>query len=312
MPLFPTAAFQNPEISGVEYQQGALFGYEVREYLLERYSRKCVYCGGLTGDPILEIEHFVPKNPATGPKGTNSIKNLVIGCRTCNMDKGNYQPEVWADMLSKSKKKTDQVRHKNLTRLLEGKRPSLAATAAVNATRNAIFFELRDLAPVESSTGGRTKYNRCRFHIPKTHCLDAACTGKTDAVTGWNQSVFLVKAMGRGSYQRTRVDKYGFPRGYLMDQKTVHGFATGDMVKAVVPSGKKKGTYVGRVAVRKSGSFNIQKPGGTTVQGISWKCCKTISRQNGYSFATSKFLPHLKEGSPFEIKMKPFGAGTPC
>jgi len=120
-----------------------------------------------------------------------------------------------------------------------------------------------------------------------------------DSVSGWKQNVFLIKAMGRGSYQRTRVDKYGFPRGTLMSQKTVKGFATGDMVKAVVPSGKKQGTYIGRVAVRKSGSFNIQKPGGITVQGVSWKCCKLISRQNGYGFATSKFLPHLKEGEEF-------------
>jgi hypothetical protein len=31
---FDTQKMQNPEVSGVEYQQGELFGYEVREYLL--------------------------------------------------------------------------------------------------------------------------------------------------------------------------------------------------------------------------------------------------------------------------------------
>ncbi|MEB3825911.1 RRXRR domain-containing protein, partial [Phormidium sp. CCY1219] len=31
---FDTQLMQNPEISGVEYQQGELVGYEVREYLL--------------------------------------------------------------------------------------------------------------------------------------------------------------------------------------------------------------------------------------------------------------------------------------
>ena len=30
---------QNPEISGVQYQQGELQGYEVREYLLEKFNR---------------------------------------------------------------------------------------------------------------------------------------------------------------------------------------------------------------------------------------------------------------------------------
>ena len=30
---------QDPEISGVEYQQGTLAGYEVRAYLLEKHNR---------------------------------------------------------------------------------------------------------------------------------------------------------------------------------------------------------------------------------------------------------------------------------
>jgi len=287
---FDIQKLQNPEISGVEYQQGTLLGYEVREYLLERYGRKCVYCDGLSKDLILEIEHFVPKNPAKGLNGTDRIKNLVIGCRTCNQTKSNYQPEQWAQILGESRKKIDKTRLSNLNRLLEGKRPSLAATAAVNATRNALFFELRQLAPVECATGGRTKYNRCRFNIPKTHCLDAACTGKTNAVAGWKQSVLLIKAMGRGSYQRTRVNAAGFPRGYLMRKKAVHGFATGDIVKADVPKGKKQGTYIGRVAVRKTGSFNIQTKTGT-VQGISWRYCQIISRQNGYNLAIQNSSP---------------------
>ncbi|PZA08460.1 RNA-guided endonuclease IscB [Meiothermus sp. Pnk-1] len=42
---FDTQALQNPEISGVEYQRGELYGYEVREYLLEKFGRRCAYCG---------------------------------------------------------------------------------------------------------------------------------------------------------------------------------------------------------------------------------------------------------------------------
>ena len=38
---FDTQKMQNPEISGVEYQQGELLGYEVREYLLEKWGRTC-------------------------------------------------------------------------------------------------------------------------------------------------------------------------------------------------------------------------------------------------------------------------------
>ena len=100
----------------------------------------------------------------------------------------------------------------------------------------------------------------------------------------------MIKAMGRGSYQRTRVNAAGFPRGYLMRKKAVHGFATGDIVKADVPKGKKQGTYIGRVAVRKTGSFNIQTKTGTA-QGISWRYCQIISRQNGYNLAIQNSSP---------------------
>jgi hypothetical protein len=40
---FDMQALENPEISGIEYQQGTLAGYEVREYLLEKWGRQCAY-----------------------------------------------------------------------------------------------------------------------------------------------------------------------------------------------------------------------------------------------------------------------------
>ncbi len=100
-------------------------------------------------------------------------------------------------------------------------------------------------------------------------------------------------AAGRGSYQRTRVDSSGFPRGYLMRTKSVRGFRTGDMVAATVPTGKKAGRHVGRVAVRATGSFNIQTAGGV-VQGIGAKHCRLLSRADGYGYACLR-TPVLQE-----------------
>jgi hypothetical protein len=57
------------------------------------------------------------------------------------------------------------------------------------------------------------------------------------------------------------------------------------LVKAVVTKGKKIGTYIGRVAVRTSGFFNISTKNGTT-QGISWKYCQRIQAVDGYSYLT--------------------------
>ena len=56
---FDTQLLQNAAIAGVEYQHGELVGYEVREYLLEKWGRVCAYCGA-EGVP-LEVEHIVPR-----------------------------------------------------------------------------------------------------------------------------------------------------------------------------------------------------------------------------------------------------------
>ena len=68
---FDTQKMENPEISGVEYQQGELHGYEVREYLLEKFNRTCVYCG--VRDVPMEVEHIVPKTRG----GSNRVSNLT-------------------------------------------------------------------------------------------------------------------------------------------------------------------------------------------------------------------------------------------
>jgi len=54
---FDLQQLQNLEVSGVEYQRGELFGFEVKEYPLEKWSRKCAYCG-IENVPF-EIEHIV-------------------------------------------------------------------------------------------------------------------------------------------------------------------------------------------------------------------------------------------------------------
>ena len=136
---------------------------------------------------------------------------------------------------------------------------------------------------VETASGGRTKFNRNQLGIPKTHALDAACVSEITGITGWQKPTLRLKAMGRGSYQRTRLDQFGCVRGYLTRSKNIQGFQTGDQVKAIVPKGKKAGCRVGRVAVRASGSFNIQTSNGL-VQGVSHKHCTVVQRGDGYGY----------------------------
>ena len=131
--------------------------------------------------------------------------------------------------------------------------------------------------------------------LPKTHWLDAACVGKSTPtklqITGVRP--FLITANGHGCRQMCSMNKYGFPRTGPKEAKFVKGFQTGDIVKAIVTNGKKVGTYVGRVAVRATESFNITTAK-ETVQGISFKYCHAVHRMDGYSYQVGKerrFLP---------------------
>ena len=292
---FDTQALENPEIAGAECQQGTLAGYEVRECLLEKWGRKCAYCGAT--DTPLQIDHVRPK--ARG--GSDRVSNLALACRPCNQAKGAQPVEAFL-----------AGRPERLRRVLAQAKAPLAAAAAVNATRRVLFEALRRTGlPVAGASGGRTKFNRTRLGIPKSHALDAACVGETPALKGWRQPVLAIRAMGRGAYARTRVDRSGFPVGYLMAEKSVRGFRTGDIVRATVPSGKRRGVHTGRVAVRRTGSFNVQTARGT-VQGISHRHCRVVQRADGYGrvLETSRkeekttmhgtrepaFLPALKDG----------------
>ncbi len=266
---FDTQAMDNPEIVGVEYQQGTLAGYEAREYLLEKWNRACTYCG--KQNIPLQVEHIVPR--AKG--GTNRVSNLCLACETCNVAKGTKDIE---DFL---KKKPDQLK-----RILAQTKAPLKDAAAVNAIRWELFRRLQSFGlPIECGTGGRTKYNRAMRALPKTHWLDAACVGAStpEHIQASDVVPLSITATGHGSRQMCRMDRFGFPRTGPKQHKRVQGFQTGDIVKAVVTSGAKQGTYVGKVSVRTRGSFNI-----TTAQGVvtdvHYRFCALVARSDGYTY----------------------------
>ncbi|MDJ0532588.1 MAG: RNA-guided endonuclease IscB [Xenococcaceae cyanobacterium MO_207.B15] len=266
---FDMQLMRNPNIQGKEYQQGTLAGYETREYLLDKWNRQCAYCG--IKDVPLQIEHIHPR--AKG--GSESITNLTLSCEECNLKKGVRDVQ---DFLKKDPSRLAKI-------LIQAKKP-LADAAAVNTTRLALLSVLKATGlPVETGSGGLTKFNRSQQKLEKQHWIDAACVGKSTPILNVKGvKPLLIKATGHGRRQSCRTDKYGFPSRYVPRFKFVKGFQTGDIVKAVVTKGKKTGVYTGRIAVRSSGSFNISTHCGL-IQGISYKYCTPIHKKDGYSYA---------------------------
>lgn len=266
---FDTQLMEHAEISGVEYQQGTLQGYEVRAYLLEKWGRKCAYCDA-TGVP-LQIEHVYPRSHY----GDSRVGRLTIACAPCNDKKGTQEITEFL--------KNDP---KRLAHILAQMQRPLRGAAVVNATRWLLYDRLKEQGlPLETGSGGLTKYNRTTRSLPKEQWIDAACVGRsTPAVLAVNGVLPLrITATGHGCRQRCLMDKFGFPRTNPKQAKRVQGYQTGDMVRAVVTKGKKIGTYVGKVAVRSSGSFNITTTHGV-VQGISHRSCTPIQRSDGYRY----------------------------
>ena len=268
---FDMQQMQNPEISGIEYQQGTLFGYEVREYLLEKWGRTCVYCDAT--EVPLEVDHIHPKSRG----GSDRVSNLTIACHDCNQRKNNLDLRTY-------------LAHdpERLARIEAQRKQSLSDAAAVNATRNILFGRLLELGlPIETGSGGRTKFNRSRQDYPKAHWIDAACVGESGerVLLDPKMRPLQITATGHGRRQMQNVSEYGFPRGKAKSrQKIYFGFQTGDMVRAIVPRGRFKGEHVGRVACKKSGNFKL-KVNGKEMDGVSWRYCTAIHRADGYAYA---------------------------
>ncbi|AOY83979.1 RNA-guided endonuclease IscB [Moorena producens JHB] len=265
---FDTQKMPNPEISGIEYQRGELFGFEVKEYLLAKWGRNCVYCGA--ENVPLEVEHIVPKSRG----GSNRVSNLTLACRCCNQKKGS-------DPIEKFLKKKPAI----LKGVLAKAKAPLKDAAAVNATRWELFRRLKLTGlSVETGSGGLTKFNRQTRGIEKTHWTDAACVGKSTPEKLLIKGIkpLLIKAKGHGVRQRCRPNKYGFPKAHAPKAKFFQGFQTGDIVKANIPKGKYAGNYTGRIAIRHRPSFVLQtQPKKIDVHP---KYLQTIFKADGYEY----------------------------
>ena len=261
---FDTAQMSSDtKLCGVDYQQGALYQTELRSYLFKKHNGRCVYCGSKAE----EIEHVISKSKG----GTDSPYNLVIACRKCNELKGKLSLKEFGKLVGK-----------DFSHLEPKELPKHAAI--VQSARNYMFKEISKIVP---NTAGYdawlTKYNREELGLSKQHYYDALSVGEIKDYKFLTDKVLIISAKGRGSRQMCRMDRFGFPRTSAKASKSVKGFQTGDIVKAVVPFGSKQGEYLGRVAVRTSGSFNIETKD-AVIQGIGYKFCRLLQRNDGYSY----------------------------
>src|SRR5262249_47193701 len=97
---FATQLLQNPDISGLEYQQWTLAGVELRPYLLLTWGYRCVFFHPKAAR--WEVDHSMPCSRG----GSNRPSNLALACRPCSQAQDNQMakefghPEVLAQAMA--------------------------------------------------------------------------------------------------------------------------------------------------------------------------------------------------------------------
>ena len=195
---FDQQLMMNPDIKGVEYQRGTLFGWQVRAYILERDGSRCVYCR--RRNVRLELDHVRPR-----ASGYDRVDNLVACYRHCNIEKANQPIERFlADQPDLLKRITERLQRSNL-----------ASAAHINAVLPTLIRELRTYGlPLQLTDAASVSWTRQQLNVPKTHCYDAALqgTGFTN-IESLPSRVIEIRPSNGKSKQKANVDRHGTPVG---------------------------------------------------------------------------------------------------
>ena len=102
----------------------------------------------------------------------------------------------------------------------------------------------------------------------------------------------VLKAQRWQRRQMCLMNEHGFPRTKAKAASHAFGFRTGNIVKAVVPSGKPQGTHVGKVAIKARGTFTITTQE-RAVPDVPHRYCRRVHQADGYKYQKGEraFLP---------------------
>ena len=261
---FDIQKIKNPDISGIEYQQGTLQGYNIRNYLLEKHRRKCFYCGQTVSG--FEVEHMLPK--ARG--GSNRIDNLTLSCHDCNEKKGTLTAEEFIQQTLPAKKATTKLKQ------LPNEKRLFKYMAHMNATRWTLYNTIKERYPnVEMTYGYITKYNRIQAGLPKAHHIDAKCITGFATVPSMEQTVVKVK-MRRHNRQLHRAT---FSKGHVRKAASLPTVIFGFQLYDLVLFNNHRYYIKGR---RSSGSFVLVSVEGLKNEERNYKKLTLLAHTNAY------------------------------
>ena len=258
---FDTQLLKNPDISGVQYQQGEQLGFwNVREYVLFRDGHRCCHCHGRSGDPILNVHHIESRKT-----GGDAPNNLMTLCETCH-----------------------RAYHSGKIELKAKRGKSLRPEAFMGIMRRTVLKRLREGNPgleVQNTYGYITKHTRIANGIAKSHCADAYCIAGNLKAVRRGEHLFQ-KQMRKHNRQihKLTILKDGVRKRHQAPYE-VRGFRLFDKVLCQ----GQVGFIFGR---RSSGYFDIRRLDGTRIS--------TSARSDRLRLVNRKttFLTEVRRSSP--------------
>ena len=258
---FDMQLLKNPDISGVQYQQGEQLGFwNVREYVLFRDGHRCCHCHGRSGDPILNVHHIESRKT-----GGDAPNNLMTLCETCH-----------------------RAYHSGKIELKAKRGKSLRPEAFMGIMRRTVLERLREGNPgleVQNTYGYITKHTRIANGIAKSHCADAYCIAGNLKAVRRGEHLFQ-KQMRKHNRQihKLTILKDGVRKRHQAPYE-VRGFRLFDKVLCQ----GQVGFIFGR---RSSGYFDIRRLDGTRIS--------TSARSDRLRLVNRKttFLTEVRRSSP--------------
>ena len=261
---FDIQKIKNPDISGIEYQQGTLQGYNIRNYLLEKHKRKCFYCGKTVSG--FEVEHMIPKSKG----GSNRIDNLTLSCHDCNEKKGTLTAEEFIRQTLPVKKAALKLKQ------LPNEKRLFKYMAHMNATRWTLYDAIKERYPnVKMTYGYITKYNRIQAGLPKAHHVDAKCITGFATVPSMSQTVVKVK-MRRHNRQ---LHQATFSKGHVRKAACLPTVTFGFQLYDLVCFNNHRYYIKGR---RSSGSFALVSVEGLKNEERTYKKLTLLAHTNAH------------------------------
>ena len=256
---FDIQKIKNPEIAGVDYQNGEQKGFwNVREYVLYRDGHTCQHCKGKSKDPVLNVHHLESRQA-----GGDRPENLITLCETCHAKV-------------------------SLGKLVLKVRPSkgFKAETFMTMVRWKLVDTLRETGDTVNHTYGYlTKSVRIALGVEKSHVNDAFI------IAGGANQERLSSILSVRQVRKCNRKLFKGARSHIRNTapRFVHGFQRFDKV---VWNGIEAFIF-GR---RSTGYFDLRKLDGTRISASAKAATLNLVERASTLLTERRFLPAINGG----------------